>query len=101
MNNSWLYDQLTKHSHLKVEDNYYKFIQVVHKNKTYKIYTPTPDEYLITVDIVQKVKKLGATTVSYPTSWCRPSAEALTYGKDIGISVIPHAALFNMLDVRT
>ncbi len=98
MSNDWLYHQLIIHSHLGVNDDYSELISVHCNSKTYRIYSPDPDEYIITIDIVQKVRELGGNIISYPSSWCMASREAILYGKKHGVDIMPHGKLFSILN---
>jgi len=55
------------------------------------------DEYIVSVDVVEKVRGLGGNVIAYPTTWCRASSEAIKYGRLHGIDVMPHGRLFEML----
>lgn len=96
-NNSWLYQQLSKVKGIEISPEYRPLIIVKKDGRIFKIYTPTPHEYLITIDIVEKVKELGGNVISFPLSWCRASREAVAFGKVNGVDVIPHGRLFEML----
>ena len=98
MNNRWLYTQLRDKAGLYVSPAYHPLIIVEKLGIEYRIYTPNTDEYLITIDIVQKAKDMGANIISYPTSWCRASSEAFSYGKKNNLQVIPHGRLFELLE---
>lgn len=97
-NNLWLYRQLVNIPNLSVDSEFHPLITVKKNGITYKIYTPNSDEYLIDVDVVQKAITLGANVISYPTSWCRATGEAISYGKVKKIQVIPHGRLFEILN---
>ncbi|MDO8886187.1 hypothetical protein [Candidatus Oleimmundimicrobium sp.] len=100
MSNYWLYSQLKDQSHLEVDNNYHDLISVRYNGKHYKIYSPSSAEYIITIDVVQKVGALGGNIISFPTSWCQSSREAILYGKKHDVTVIPHGVLFSMLDAK-
>ncbi|MDY0281355.1 MAG: hypothetical protein RBR35_12435 [Salinivirgaceae bacterium] len=100
MSNYWLYNELKDQPHLEVDSNYHELISVSYNGENYKIYSPSSAEYIITIDVVQKVEALGGNTISFPTSWCQASREAIIYGKKHGVSVMPHGALLGMLDAR-
>jgi hypothetical protein len=96
-NNSWLYKQLEQKPGLELDPQYHPLIIVRKNGIEYKIYTPNPDEYIISIDVVQKAQDMGANTISYPTTWCRASHEAIQFGKTCRIQVIPHGKLFDLL----
>lgn len=96
-NNYWLYNQLVSKPNLYVDSEFHPLVVVEKSGTEYKIYTPNPEEYLIDVDVVQKAKALGANVISYPTSWCRASGEAISYGRLHKVQVIPHGKLFEIL----
>ena len=96
--NYWLYKQLKQKPNLRVNPQFTPLIIVDKVGVEYQIYTPTPNEYLIDVDIVQKARELGANVISYPTSWCRASSEAISYGRMHKILVISHGKLFEIMD---
>jgi hypothetical protein len=62
-----------------------------------RVYCPDSDEYRVTADVVRKAKDLGATIVAYSSSWCEATYEGKHYAKDLGIHVMPYAALFAYL----
>jgi hypothetical protein len=97
VSNYWLYNKLKEIQHLDVDSNHSKLVTVKCYGIEHKIYTPSSAEYLITIDIVQKVIEMGGDTISYATAWCEASREAIIYGKQNGISVLPHGALFKKL----
>jgi len=57
-------------------------------NKTI-VFCPTSDEYEITTAIVQKAKNLNATLLAYPSQWCKATSSAISYGKSLGIKIMP------------
>lgn len=97
-NNYWLYNQLEQKPNIHVNPQFNPLIIVEKSGVEYKIYTPTPSEYLVDVDIVQKAREMGANVISYPTTWCRASGEAISYGRMHKIQVIPHGKLFEIMD---
>lgn len=96
--NYWLYTQLSQKPNLSISSRFHPVIIVEKDEVEYRIYTPNPEEYLIDVDVVQKAKSLGANIISYPSSWCRASNEAISYGRIHKIRVVSHSELFSMLD---
>ena len=96
-NNYWLHKQLQAIQGLVVAAECVPLITVSHHGREYRIYTPTPNEYIITADIVDKVRELGGNVISYPTTWCRASSEAIGHGRTLGIEVIPHGRLFELM----
>ena len=98
--NSWLYEQLRDKQWLEVDVVADELLRVRYGDRSYVIYVPDSDEYIITIDLVQRAVELGADTVSYAASWCFPSEEAVTWGKDHGVIVIPHGQLFGLLNCR-
>lgn len=96
-NNLWLYKQLEHKPNLTVESQFHPLIVAEKNGVEYRIYTPSPDEYLINIDVVQKAREMGANVISYPTTWCRASGEAISYGRVHKIQVIPHGKLFELL----
>jgi len=96
--NGWLYHKLRKAKHLKIESEWKDLIRVEFDGRTYNIYAPEPREYIVTVDIVDKVLKMGGNTISYPHLWCRASLEAISYGEKKEVRIMPHGELFQMLD---
>ena len=96
-NNNWLYRQLEEKPNLHIQ-SCHPLIVVIKDGVEYRIYTPTSQEYIITVDVVQKAREMGANIISFPTTWCRASSEAKSYGRTCKIQIIPHGKLFEMLD---
>lgn len=96
-NNGWLHRQLLQLEGIEVEPMSVPLIQVSKENRDFRIYTPHPTEYIITIDIIQKVIGLGGNTISFPTAWCRTAREAVSYGRDHGVDVMPHGRLFALL----
>lgn len=65
--------------------------------KKKRIYCPSPDEYKITEDVVQKAYDLGANTIAYAPAWCGPTIEGKVHAKTLGIDAIAYAGLFAYL----
>lgn len=89
-NNYWLHGQLRTIPGADVDPRPEPVITVRKGKEFLLIYTPSPDEYIVGVDVVQKAAKLGANTVSYP-AWARSSIEAESFGRSIGVRVMRHA----------
>jgi hypothetical protein len=53
------------------------------------VYCPTTDEYEITSSIVQKAKNMNARLLAYPTQWCKTTTSAISYGRGLGIEIMP------------
>jgi len=62
--------------------------------KEIRIYSPTPDEYIVNSDVVEKARDLGATIIFYSSSWCGTTMEANEYAKKLGITIMPHRSFF-------
>lgn len=97
--NKWLYNKI-KGSNLRVGKDFEPLIQVHKDDKVFRIYSPSPDEYLVTVDLVQKVIDLGGNTISYASSWAKATREAKRYGEQNGVQVVKHGELFGILGLR-
>ena len=95
-NNGWLFGQLRGMPGVVVEPGYTHLIRAEKDGHHYRIYTPTPDEYIISADLVQKARDLGANTLSFP-SWCRAAREGILHGQDVGVDVMPHGRLLDIL----
>jgi len=91
-NNYWLYNQL-RDKNIQLTAGPEPLIEANTIIGNLKIYTPTPAEYVITMEIVDKVLELGGNTISYPTNWCKASSESISYGREVGIQVMPHGKL--------
>lgn len=91
--NRWLYEQLRRVAPNVIESTYNPLIRGQIGDKQYRIYCPSPAEYVITVDIAQRVQALGANTISYAESWSRPSIEAQAYAAAHGMEILPHRIL--------
>lgn len=98
MSNKWLFHQLKGLDDIYIQPSYKPLIVVSKNGREYRIYTPTPDEYIISVDLVKKVIDLGGNTLSYADSWCRSSLAAKEYGKDNSVIVVSHGELFKKID---
>lgn len=97
--NKWLHEQL-RDSDLKVSKTYDPLIRVDKDGETYRIYSPSPDEYLVTVDLVQEVIDLGGNTISYASKWAEATREAKRYAEENGVQVVKHGELFGILGLR-
>lgn len=95
-NNYWLHGELRKLPQLSVAAECIPLIIVSFRGRAYRIYTPMPDEYIVSVEVVEKVRELGGNLISYPITWCRASSEAMKYGQLHGIDVMPHSRLFEI-----
>jgi hypothetical protein len=93
MSNRWLYEQLRRVAPDNVDLVHFPLIRGRSGNRVCRIYCPSPAEYMITVDIVQKVIALGPNTISYAESWSCPSFEAKTYATANDVEILPHRAL--------
>lgn len=89
MSNSiyWLRKQLSSNAKFKVVDENVGEFQF--QGNTLKVYCPTTSEYEITVDVVLRASRKGANIVTYPTTWCKATREAITHGKSLRLEVIP------------
>tara|TARA_B100001063_G_scaffold208909_1_gene205626 strand:- start:141 stop:440 length:300 start_codon:yes stop_codon:yes gene_type:complete len=83
----WLRKQLDQSSKFKVIDE--NIGEFEFQGKTLKVYCPTTSEYEINVDVVLSALRKGADIVTYPTTWCKATREAITHGKSLSIEVIP------------
>ncbi len=97
MSNKWLFQQLSGFAGIDISDDYRPLITVTKSGREFRIYSPDPKEYLITVDVVEKVIEFGGNVISFPTSWCRPSQESIAFAKTKHIQIMPHGQLFKML----
>jgi hypothetical protein len=95
--NQWLYAQIKQNFQVEVSPDCDTIIKVVIGDEVVSIYTPTPDEYIVNVDVVEKAAKLGAKIISYASTWCGKTMEAEEYAKQIGITIMPHGGLFAFL----
>ena len=95
-NNRWLHEQLRTLAPDQVQASYDPLVVATRKDRVYRIYVPTPAEYIVTIDVVDKVIEMGGNTISYASMWCKPSQEALGYGKEKKIEILPHAAVLSM-----
>lgn len=92
-NNRWLHAQLIQIAPNDVEAQCEPLIIARLQGKNYRIYVPSPHEYIVSIDVVDKVLDLGGNTISFARSWCRPSLEAQKYAQEKGLEIIPHGAL--------
>ena len=83
----WLKKQLKSSAKFRVIDK--NVGEIDFKGETLRVYCPTTSEYEITVDILLKASKSGVKIVTYPTTWCEATREAVAYGKTLGIDVMP------------
>lgn len=96
-NNYWLHQQLTGMYGSNVAPAFEKLIEVSCGAERLKIYAPLPEEYIISTEIVEKVKNFGGNIISYP-GWCAGvTEEAELAAKDFSITIVKHGALFGML----
>ncbi len=91
--NRWLHEQLQRIASANVEASYNPLIRARVRARLYVIYAPSPAEYIITVDVVQRVLALGGNTISYAKSWSRPSIEAEQFAAANNLEILPHGAL--------
>ncbi|WP_293387587.1 hypothetical protein [Nevskia sp.] len=92
-NNWWLYEQLLGIAGVTLEKGSVPLIIANYNGRSYRIYTPTPDEYIVSIDIVDKVRGLGGNVISY-ASWSEVSSEARKHANGSGVEILPHGALF-------
>jgi len=95
MSTYWLYQQLQGGSNVAV-DGSDPILSVTFDHRTERVYCPTSDEYLVTAEVIQKAKDLGATIIAYGY-WCGVTYEAKQYGKKNGIAVMPYGGFFAYL----
>jgi hypothetical protein len=91
--NRWLHEQLRRIASSDVEASCDPLIRARLRGRLYSIYAPSPAEYIITVDVVQRVLALGGNTISYAKSWSRPSIEAEQFAAANNVEILPHGAL--------
>lgn len=95
-NNWWLHKELQGLPGVSLDRECIPLILATHNGRSYRIYTPAPEEYIISVDIVDKVRDLGGNVISF-ASWSKPSAEARKHARTNGVDIFPHGALFERL----
>jgi hypothetical protein len=95
MSTYWLRDQLRGNSKV-VLDGGNPILSVTFDGRTERIYSPDPDEYRVTADVVLKAQKLGATVIAYG-SWCEATYDGKEYAKKHGIAVMSYASFFAYL----
>lgn len=95
MSTSWLYEQLSACSNVTT-DGGNPVLGVSFSGKTEYVYCPNSSEYIISADVVQKAKDLGATIIAYG-SWCGASYDASQYGKKLDVSIMPYRSFFAYL----
>lgn len=95
--NQWLHEQIQRLDGVKLSENYDPLVVVSKDSQRFRIYCPRPEEYIITIDVVQKVLELRGNTISYANSWCRPSHEAEIFAKENGVKILPHGATLAIL----
>ncbi len=89
----WLYEQLWVIAGVTVEMGATPLIIANHNGSSYRIYTQTSDDYIVSVHVVDRVKGLGGKVISYAL-WIRVLSEAKMYAIRNGVEILPHAALF-------
>lgn len=97
-NNQWLFFQL-KNMGLPLAYEYNPYINVS-ATPTVRIWTPGPDEYIITEEIVMFLASEGVRWISYPDSWCSASLEAETKAEELGVLLLEHKKTFQLVRKR-
>ncbi len=80
-----------------IEDEELLVVTNIFNKEEYRIYVPSDDEYLITVDLVQRVSRLGKGIIICYPNWIGVSTEAQKYAEIYKISIKPYGELLNML----
>jgi len=93
--NRWLFERV-KAAGRDVNDEYDPIMTVTYRKKVYKVYSPGNGAYVLGVDVVQTALAAGATHLAY-ASYCEPSAEALAYAEDRGLTVVKFGSLLGSL----
>jgi hypothetical protein len=96
-NNQWLYSEIVKGYEAELSPRYDPLIEMTIEGQRVGIYTPDVDEYIVNSDVVEKASELGATIISYSSSWCSTTAEAQQHARKLGITIMPHRSLFAYL----
>lgn len=96
--NDWLYKELRRRSELRVNRIEELILVKNWRGNNHKIYCPDHSEYIVTIDLVQRVIEMGGDMISYPSSWCSCSIEAKEYSKRNGFLTMPHGETFNFLE---
>lgn len=96
MSTYWLWQQLSGVSGVQIGKPEV-ILEISFADKIEKIYCPSSDEYIISADIVEKAKELGATIIAYGTTWSTPTIEAVQHGKTFKISILGYSQLFAYL----
>ena len=65
-----------------------------------RVYSPDPDEYRVSADVVEKARHLGANVIAYSKAWCGVTLEGAEYGRAVGVDIMPFAEFFQMLRNR-
>jgi len=96
-NNWWLHRQLRIKGVQGLEQETEPLILIDRGSRFLRIYTPEPDEYVISADVVRKVIDLGGNLISYPV-WCvGPTGDATALAEDHGIVIQGHGKTFGDL----
>ena len=82
----WLSRQLKKCIFRPLNEN---CIEIDIDNVKKIVYCPTTEEYEITSAVVVKAKEQNASIITYPTSWCKATSNAISSGRQLDIEVIP------------
>jgi len=83
----WIKKQLNSSNRLKVIDE--NIGEFEFNGNTLKVYCPVTTEYEINVDVLLKASDKGANIITYPTSWCEATVEAISLSRNYGIEIMP------------
>ncbi len=83
----WIKKQLKTSNRLKVIDE--NIGEFEFNGNMLKVYCPVTTEYEINVDVLLKASDKGANIITYPTSWCEATVEAISQSKSYGIEIMP------------
>lgn len=96
--NYWLYQELRRISILRVNRIEELILVRNWSGNEHKIYCPDHSEYVVTIDLVQRVMEMGGDIISFPFSWCSCSMEAKEFSKRNGVLTMPHGETFDFLE---
>lgn len=95
--NGWLWGKLKAEFGEAVESNYSPLITVNTPRKTYKIWSPPPQDYRVSRDCVREVSEIGGNLISYASLWGEPTMESASSAEQYGVEISSHGETFNTI----
>lgn len=96
-NNNFLYRVLGDDLRIKIDKNWDPILSIEYPGGNYRIFCPPSDDYIVTVEVVDKAIDFDATVIAYTESWQKLSPAAESYAAEMEIIMIEYKRLIGLI----